>query len=110
MSPEKKKIIQFAIYSHLDSHLECLSGIFSSGKDDERNMQNTDETQFIRNFDNGDTLGFAGVNYVKYGDLFSGGERFTMMVRLSGGPNSQNRTSIYGINQQGPQLSNSQNS
>ena len=55
------------------------------GKVDEDDSGNADETHFIINVDNGKTLGFVGSGEVKYANVVSGGESFTMMVRLSGG-------------------------
>jgi len=48
-------------------------------------MENEDETHFVFNMDNGKTLGLCGTTQVKYTDVVSGGENFTMMLRLSGG-------------------------
>ncbi|KAI9922222.1 hypothetical protein PsorP6_000227 [Peronosclerospora sorghi] len=47
-----------------------------------------DETHFVINFGNGRTLVFRGDSDVKYADVVSGGG-MTMMVNLTGGPNSQ---------------------
>jgi hypothetical protein len=41
------------------------------------------------NLDNGKTLGFRGVNDVKYADVVSGGMGMTLMIRLTGGPHAR---------------------
>lgn len=56
---------------------------------DERNMYNADEMHVIINVDNVHPLGFLGGNNVKYADVVSGGEGFSMVVRFSGGTNFQ---------------------
>ena len=52
---------------------------------DENDVENADETHFIINFDNGRTLGFSGDKEVKYADVVSRSEGFTMVMRLPGG-------------------------
>lgn len=81
MSPAKEMEIEIAVASHLGT----MCGLLTSGKVDESNLENADETHFIINVDNGKTLGFSGCDDVKYADVVSGGEGFTMVVRLSGG-------------------------
>lgn len=46
---------------------------------------NADETHFVIDFDNGQTMGFAGDQEVKYADAISGVVGMTMVVRISGG-------------------------
>lgn len=81
LSPAKELEIEIAVASHLGT----LCGLLESGKVDENDLGNADETHFIFDVDNGKTLGFSGCNDVKYADVVSGGEGFTMMVRISGG-------------------------
>ena len=80
-SPAKEEELALAVAVHLGT----VSGLFSSGKLEENFVENADETHFIINVDNGRTLGFAGDKTVKYADVVSGGEGFTMAVRLTGG-------------------------
>ena len=61
---------------------------FNSGQLDDSLIENIDETHFIINMDNGRTLGFRGDENVKHADVVSGGESMTMMVRITGGPDS----------------------
>lgn len=79
-SPKKEEELELSVAVHLGT----LCGMFSNGlcEDD---VGNADETHFILNMDNGRTLGFACETEVRYADVVSGGEAFTMMVRLSGG-------------------------
>lgn len=70
-------------------HLGTVYGLLFSGKLDENEVKNVNETHFIINADNGCTLGFGGDTEVKYADVLSGGERFTMVVRLIGGRDSR---------------------
>lgn len=67
------------------AHLGRISELFATNQIDENDVENADETSFAINFDNGKTLGFCGAAEVKYADVVSGGEGFTMLVRLSGG-------------------------
>lgn len=81
LSPEKEMEIEIAAARHLGRMKKMLT----SGKFDECDIGNADETHFIINVDNGHTLGFMGDSEVKYADVVSGGEGMTMVVRLSGG-------------------------
>lgn len=56
-----------------------------SGELKEENVENSDETHFLINCDDGKTFGFRGEEEVRYMDVTSGGEGMTMMVRLTGG-------------------------
>lgn len=69
-------------------HLGCLKRAFDSGEIYEDECENADETHFVFNMDSGKTLGFIGDNDVKYGDVVSGGDPITMVVRLTGGKNA----------------------
>lgn len=64
---------------------QYLDGLLSRGQIDECGIGNADETHFVINVDNGGTLGFPVDNEIKHTDMVSGGEEFTMLVRLSGG-------------------------
>lgn len=81
MSPAKENEIEIQVAAHLGA----LSSLLTRGVVDENDLENADETHFVINVDNGRTLGFCGSSDVKYADVVSGGEGFTMMVRLTGG-------------------------
>lgn len=66
-------------------HLGFLCRGFQSGEFQEDDFENADKTHFVFDFDNGRTLGFAGEDDIKYAEAVSGGDRFTMIVRISGG-------------------------
>lgn len=53
-------------------------------KFDQNDISNVDETHFVINVDNGRTLGFYDMEEMKHAEVVSGGEWFTMVVRLSG--------------------------
>lgn len=55
------------------------------GELDEDNIENLDETNFIINFDNGESLDFRGDLCVKYADITSADEGMNVLVRISGG-------------------------
>lgn len=80
-SPAKEEDIEVSVAIHLGT----VSGLMGSGEMDENNVENADETHFVINVDNGRTLGFCGDTEVKYADVVSGGEGYTMLVRLTGG-------------------------
>jgi hypothetical protein len=69
-------------------HLDVLQRGFQTGIFDENLIENTDETHFIINMDNGRILGFRGDTTVKYADVVSGSDSMTMVVRISGGRRS----------------------
>lgn len=81
VSPTKQNDIEISVAAHLG----CVSALFDSNRMDENYVENCDETHFMINLDNGHTLGFSGEKEVKYADVVSGGEGFTMVVRLTGG-------------------------
>ena len=85
MSPRKEEKIELTVAAHLGR----MSGLFESHIIDENNIENADETHFVINVDNSRTLGFCGTSEVMYADVVSGGEGFTMIVRLSGGRDSK---------------------
>lgn len=80
-SPAKEEELEASVAHHLGT----VSGLLSAVKMDENDVENADETHFIINVDNGRTPGFSGDKEVKYADVVSGGEGFTMVVRLTGG-------------------------
>lgn len=55
-----------------------------SGRLDDKNIKNDDETSFIINVDDGQTLKFAEYEF-KYADTMSGREGLTMLVSLTCG-------------------------
>lgn len=59
-----------------------------SGRLNDEDLEDTDETHFIINFDDGKTFGFRGDVDVKYANATTDGECMTMMVRISGGEKS----------------------
>lgn len=48
-------------------------------------MENIDETHFVINMDNGQTLGFRGDKVVKYVDMVAGGLGITMVMKVTRG-------------------------
>lgn len=85
MSPAKEEEVEIEVAAHLGN----ISGLFAANKLEENDVENADETHFVINVDNGRTLGFCGSSEVKYADVVSGGDGFTMLVRLSGGRDSR---------------------
>lgn len=51
-------------------------------------MKNTNETHFVVNMDNKQTIGFIENSYLKYSDVFSGEENMGIVVRVRGGTNA----------------------
>ena len=84
-NPAKEEELEASVAHHLGT----ISGLPLAGKIYENDVENADETHLIINVDNGSTLGFYGDKEVKYGDVVSGGEGCTMMVRLTGGRNAR---------------------
>lgn len=78
VSHEKETFIE----KEVSYHLGTLKQEFDEKLIDEND---TDETHFIINMDNLETLDKIGDQHVKYADVVSGGEGMTMMGRLSGG-------------------------
>lgn len=66
-------------------HLGNLCREFRSGKLDEDCVSNMDETDFRVDMDSKKTYEYEGSSHVKYCDVVSGGQNFTMMVHVSGG-------------------------
>ena len=64
-------------------HLGQLEHDSTEGKLLEDMVENMDETYFVFNVDNHKTLGFIGLQKVRYSDV-SRGEGMTMVLRLSG--------------------------
>lgn len=54
----------------------------------EGDVENADETQLVIDMNNKKMLGFLGEDKIKYSDVVSGGDRITMLVRISGGQGS----------------------
>lgn len=54
------------------------------GTVDENDISNEDETNFVINVDNGRTLGFYGLEELKYTEFVSEVKGFTMVVRFRG--------------------------
>ena len=81
LSLEKELQVEREVATHLGE----LRNMLTSGEVDENYLGNADETHFVINLDNGRTLGFAEEIEVKFGDVVSGGQGMTMVVRLSGG-------------------------
>lgn len=67
------------------AHLRKFSRKLSFGLWDEEDIGNAHETHFVINVDKGKKPGFGADKQVKYGDVVSGSEGFTMMVRLNDG-------------------------
>ena len=90
---------QLFIEKEVAFHLGTFNREFETGAIDENYVENTDETHFTINMDNGRTLGFSGESEVKYADVFSGGEGVTMMVCLNGGRDAsvQNTFMVFKI-------------
>jgi hypothetical protein len=80
-SPQKELHIEMMTAFHLG----VLKRGFASGVFHEDYMENVDETHFCVNFDNGKTLGFRGQGQIKYADVVSGGDKMTMIVRITCG-------------------------
>ena len=67
--------------------LRQLQRLFDIGDLNESMVENMDETHFIFNMDNQKALEIQGVQKVNYADVVSGGDDFTMVLRLCGGVN-----------------------
>lgn len=85
MSPAKVNEIEIQVVAHLGA----LTFLYTRGVVVDNDVENADETHFFINVDNGRTLGFRGSSDVKYTDVVSGREGFTMMVRQTGGRNER---------------------
>ena len=66
-------------------HLGTLKRGFEAGDLVENLVENSDETHFLPNMDNGRTIGLRGQESVKYAAVISGDEGINMMVRVPGG-------------------------
>lgn len=73
------------IEKRVNFSLSEMAGEFQSQRLNEDDIENADETHFIINFDNGETLGVRGEASMKSADVISGGKDMTVMVRISGG-------------------------
>lgn len=62
---------------------------FQSGEMEEDNVENADETHFAINMDNGRTLGFKGLEEVKWADVVYDRDGITIVVTLIGGIKSR---------------------
>ncbi|CAH0484465.1 unnamed protein product [Peronospora farinosa] len=52
-------------------------------------MQNMDETHFVINCNNINTLGMRVATEMKYADVVSGGESMTMIITITGAPQAR---------------------
>ena len=66
-------------------HLGFVAREFRSGRLDEDDVSNADETHFVINIDNHRTLGICGEAEIRCSDVVSGAEGMAMIVRISGG-------------------------
>ena len=80
-SREKEQEIEM----HIAHHLGVLQRGFQYGEFDENLTDNLDETYFVINVDNGQTLGFRGDSTVRYIEVVSGGDFMTMVIQTSRG-------------------------
>lgn len=80
-SEEKELEIEHSVVVFLG---EMCRG-FQTGELDEDLISNMDETAFKIDMDSGKTLEYAGSEHVKYCEVVSGGQNFTMMVHVQGG-------------------------
>lgn len=69
LSPEKDLQIERAV----SCHLKLLFRLMTSGKINENDLSNVEETYFVINIEIGRTLGFVGEDNVKYRDFVLGG-------------------------------------
>lgn len=102
VSPEKQAFIEREVAYHLG----FVAREFRSGRLDEDDVSNADETHFSINMDIHRTLGICGEAEVKYSYVVSGAEGMTMILRISGGRDAriealmmvfQNKKRIYPI-------------
>lgn len=80
VSPEK----QASIEKEVAYHLGFVAREFRSGRLDEDNWSNADETHFVINMDNHQTLVVCDEAEVNNSDVVAGEEEMTMIVRISG--------------------------
>lgn len=66
-------------------HLGQMRDAYSNGLD-QRDVENYYVTHFIYDMENGRVLDFKGTKRVTYSDMSSGRDKFTVCVRVSGGP------------------------
>lgn len=66
------------------AHLKTVSGLLTSCLLDEYDIDHADETHFVISVDSGRTMGFSGSNVLKYANVVSCVEGFTMAVCLCG--------------------------
>lgn len=97
MSPARKNEIEILVATNQGAP----SSLFTHGAVDLIDPENAGETHFIISVDNGRTPGFFESSNLKYADFISGGEDFTIMVRLTGGTRFKNCSYIFGVHQQG---------
>ena len=76
---------QLSIEKNVAYHLGQIKRDFDNGILDENMVENSDETHFVVNMDNGRTLAMKGSDKVKYADVVGGGDGMTLMVRVTGG-------------------------
>ncbi len=80
-SPSHTRFIERTVAYHLGQ----VQRLFEVGDMDENMVENMDETHFIYNMGDHKTLSIRGDKKVNYADVVSGGDGFTMALRLRGG-------------------------
>lgn len=80
LNRQKEKYIEISG----DIHLGTANCLMLSGKQDDNDTWNADETSFIIFVENGRTMGYCGDLQVKFAYTVSRGEEFTVVVLLSG--------------------------
>lgn len=85
MSHRKEEEIKLTIAAHLGT----MSELFEGHRIEEKDIENANETHFLINVEDGKTLDFCGISEVKYADVGSGDEGFTVIERLSSGRDSK---------------------
>lgn len=69
-------------------HFHTLCGLLACKIDDEKDLENAYERSFIFKFGNCKILWFSGTNDVKYADVGSEVQSFTIVLRITGGRDS----------------------
>lgn len=81
VSPENQLRIEKAVAFDLGT----LKISFDAGEIHEDFMESGDETHFVFNMDNGQSIAFRGAEEVRYADVVAVDEGMTTMVRITGG-------------------------
>ena len=79
---------------HLSYNLGTLNRSYDNSLD-ESTIEKFDETHVVLDMDNGRVLDFQGYNRVKYLDVASGRDYFTVYVRVSGGQSSRIEKNLF---------------